>query len=50
MRCLPNGEPLTWSLYAAGFPTCCVTHARLYFMVMWNLGRNHETIYRFSIN
>lgn len=29
---------MIWSFFKAGYPTCCESHARHYWMVIWDIG------------
>lgn len=42
--------PLWWKLFKAGFPTCCVNHARLSWMVIWDIGDDHDMSMKLSLN
>ena len=39
-----------FSFFKAGYPTCCESHARHYFMVIWDIGEDGECSYKLSIN
>lgn len=41
---------LRYRLLAAGYPVCCVTHARYYFMVIYDLGEDTEMHHKMGLN
>jgi len=43
-------EPLWFSFFLAGYPGCHESCARNYFLVLWNLGENYETVYKLGLN
>lgn len=43
-------SPLWWKYFMSGYPTCCKSHARHCWMVMWDIGDDYETFYKLSIN
>lgn len=47
----PDGvRALGYRLFAAGFPTCCETHARYTFMVIWDIGQDREMSFKMGLN
>lgn len=41
---------LRYKLFAVGYPSCCESHARNYFMVIYDLGETGETQYKMSLS
>jgi hypothetical protein len=41
---------MIWRFFKAGYPTCCVSHARHYWMVMWDIGVDGETSFKLSLS
>jgi hypothetical protein len=39
-----------YKLFVAGYPTCCESHARRYFMVIYNVGDDLETQFKMSLS
>lgn len=39
-----------YRFFAAGFPTCCETHARHYFMVIYDVGEDLDTQFKLSLS
>ncbi len=39
-----------YRLFEAGFPFCCETHTRNYFMVVYDIGDHGETSYKMGLN
>lgn len=39
-----------YRLFESGYPFCCETHARNYFMVVYDIGPDGETSYKMGLN
>jgi hypothetical protein len=39
-----------WTLFESGYPLCCQNHARNYFMIVWDLGKEYEASFKIGIN
>lgn len=50
LREMMQVEPLWYRFFGAGFPSCHERCARNYFVVLWDLGENHETEYKIGMN
>lgn len=42
--------PWWFKLFKAGYPTCCVSHARYYFMAIYDIGDNGEATFKMGLN
>lgn len=41
---------LIWKFFKAGYPVCHERCARNYWTVLWDLGTEHETFFKLSLN
>jgi hypothetical protein len=41
---------MIWRFRNAGYPCCCLTHARHFWMTVWDLGDDYETSFKLSLN
>lgn len=39
-----------WQLFEFGYPFCCVQHARHYWMVTWDIDKDHDTSFKMSLS
>jgi hypothetical protein len=41
---------LWWKFFKAGYPTCCISHAVHYWMVIWDIGEDCDMSIKCSVN